>query len=253
MSGGARLALAWGQNGSIAGVIACAAGFGSELPRQVPFRLYATTGVDDFNHDELFQNSLDLARRGIAHRFVEFDGGHDWLPQPLAADALDYFMGKVPAQSAQPSKRQQKVAALSDSRMRQVLSAEGQEKRGLLADFRKDAARPDDSDQRRVARRVLMGTFVSMLEQGRGLMAQKSYVDAANNYEVALMAHPDDPGAWYSLAVARSASGNKRSALDALEHAAANGFHDRERMEGEVLLERLRNQPRYRALVAKMK
>jgi len=252
MSGGARLALAWARNGNIAGVIACSAGFGNELPKQVPFRLYATAGTDDFNHDELFQNSLELARRGVPHRFVEFDGGHDWLPEPLAVDALDYLLGKVPAQAAQPSKRQQKVASLFDRQMREVQAASDAEKRSMLADLRKDAAKPDDSDNRRVARRVLMGSFVEWVEQGRELLAQKDYAEAAHSFELALMAHPDDAGSWYALAMAKAAAGNKRGALDALEHAVTNGFHDRERIEGEALLERLRSEPRYRAVIEKL-
>jgi dienelactone hydrolase len=253
MSGGARVALAWAQNGSIAGVIACAAGFGNELPKQIPFRLYATAGVDDFNHDELFLNSLELARRGIAHRFVEFDGGHDWLPEPLAAEAFDFFLGKVPTQAAQPSKHQQKVAGQFDKRMKQVESASDLEKHALLGEMQKDAAKPDDSDERRTARRVLMGTFVAMVEQGRALLAQKDYSEAAHFFEVALMARPNEPGPWYSLAVAKAASGNKRGALEALEQAVSNGFHDRERLAGEPLLERLRDEPRYRAVVGKLK
>lgn len=39
MSGGARVALSWAQNGRIAGVVASAAGFGQGLPKQIPFKI----------------------------------------------------------------------------------------------------------------------------------------------------------------------------------------------------------------------
>jgi len=252
MSGGARLALEWAGNGAVAGVVACAAGFGSELPKEVPFRLYATAGVDDFNYDELFQNSLALARRGIAHRFVEFDGGHDWLPEPLAAEALDFFLGRVPPQAAQPSKRQQDVASRSDALRRQVEMASDADKRTLFAALQKTAAKAEDSDERRIARRMAMGAFVSWLEEGRELLAGKNYNHAAHCFKVALIVHPDSAEAWYALAVATAAAGNKRSALEALEQAVARGFSDRGRMEGEPLLERLRKDARYRAVVEKL-
>jgi dienelactone hydrolase len=253
MSGGARVALGLAQNGSVAGVIACAAGFGNRLPKQVPFRLYATAGVDDFNYDELYENSLELARRGIAHRFVEFDGGHDWLPEPLAAEALDFFLGKVPPQAAQPSKHQQKLAGHYDDRVRQVRLLNDADKRALLGELQKDAAKPEDSDKRRIARRVLMGTFVGSMEQGRQLLAGKKYDDAAHCFEVALMARPSAAEMWYSLAVAKAAAGRGRESLEALEEAVSNGFHDRARLEGEPLLERIHNEPRYRAVVEKLK
>jgi poly(3-hydroxybutyrate) depolymerase len=70
-SGAARLALAWAGNGHIAGVIACGAGFsGPAIPKEVPFRIYATAGVDDFNYDEVYAMSRELSRRGVSQRFA---------------------------------------------------------------------------------------------------------------------------------------------------------------------------------------
>jgi poly(3-hydroxybutyrate) depolymerase len=66
-SGGARLALAWASNGRIAGVIACGAGFsGAMIPKEVPFHIFATAGIDDFNYDEVYGMSRELSRRGIS-------------------------------------------------------------------------------------------------------------------------------------------------------------------------------------------
>ena len=253
MSGGARVALGWAQNGVIAGVVACAAGFGNEVPREIPFRLFATAGVDDFNYDELFQNSLDLARRGIAHRFVEFDGGHDWLPESLALEALDFFLGKVPPAAAQPSTRQKNVANRFGRLMARVQSDNDTDRRKLLDDMRGKAAKPEDSDQRRIARRVVMSTFIGAVEQGRQAMDGKNYARAANYFGMALMARPEAGEIWYEMAVASAGAGNKRGAMDALEHAVANGFGDRARMENEPLLQGVGKESRYRAALEKLK
>jgi len=253
MSGGARLALVWAQNGAIAGVIACAAGFGKELPKQAPFHLYLTAGVDDFNYDEMFDNSLELARRGIAHRFVEFDGGHDWPPEPVAAQAFSFFLEKLPPQAAEASKRQRKLAVQLDSIMKQVGYASDSEQRAIFSAMRKDAAKPEDSDDRRVARRALAGVYVGSMEQAQATMARKDYDNAARFLDAAVMVRPDDANTWYQLAVARAGARDKRRALEALEQAVTAGFHDRARMDVEPLLDRLHNEARYQALLEKMK
>jgi hypothetical protein len=253
MSGGARAALEWAQNGAIAGVVACAAGFGNEVPREIPFRLFATAGVDDFNYDELFQNSLDLARRGIAHRFVEFDGGHDWLPEPLALEALDFFLGRIPPAAAQPSTRQKNVANRFATLMERVQSDSDTDRRKLLDDMRGKAAKPADSDQRRIGRRVVMSTFIGGVEQGRQAMDEKNYARAANYFGIALAARPETGEIWYEMAVASAGTGNKRGAMEALQRAVANGFNDRARVESEPLLQRVRKESRYRALLERLK
>ena len=252
MSGGARLALAWAQNGAIAGVVACAAGFGNQPPDKVPFHLFLAAGVDDFNYDEIFENSLELARRGIAHRWTEFDGGHDWPPSSVGDQAFDYFLGNTPSRPAEPAKRQRKVAAEFNNMMHQVELATHDEKRVLFHALEKTAAKPVDSDDRRVARRVVMGAFVGYWEQGNDELAEKKYDLATRYLEAALIARPDDPRALYSLALVKAASGNTKSALDALEKAVAHGFRDSVRLEEEPLLNALRDEPRYQAIIEKL-
>ena len=71
-------------------------------------------------------------------------------------------------------------------------------------------------------------------------MAKKEYAAAARSWEINVQVRPANGGAWYSLAVAQAAAGNKRRALEALEKAAANGYRDAARMEREALLAQLR-------------
>lgn len=254
LSGGARLALAWAQNGQIAGVVACSAGFGSlSLPKQIPFRIFATTGVDDFNHDELFRMSRDLAKRSISHRYVEFEGGHEWLPAALATEALQFLLGQVPPQAATPSKEQAKLASQFESLLQQAATAGETEKPGLIHKLQKDAAKPEDSGDRRVARRVIGNISIESVERGRELMGNREYAAAARVYETAVLLRPENAGAWYSLAVAQSAAGNTKRALDALEQAATHGFRDLARMEQEPLFGRLHREARYQAVIQKLR
>jgi predicted esterase len=250
LSGGARVALRWAQNGHIAGVIACSAGFGPPgPPKQIPFRLFATTGWDDFNHDELYHLSRELARRNVPHRFVEFEGGHEWMPAALADEAFGFFLGSVPAQPATPSKEAENQATQYDRLMAQMQSGDD-ERRSVIRQAQKDAAREQDSPARRVARRVIGGVSIGAMEYTRELMAQKRYGDAARTAEEAVLARPENSGAWYSLAVASAAAGNTKRALEALERAAAKGFQAWERIEGEP---KVRSDARYAGILAKMR
>jgi dienelactone hydrolase len=250
-SGGARLALDWGMNGKLAGVAVCGAAFGSNMPGKVPFAIYAAAGVDDFNHHEMYTMSRELARRGVSHRYAEYDGGHAWMPARLATEALEFFAARVPPLAAEESQEAEQQAGKYKRSMREVQEADRSTKKNLLKAFQKQAAKPEDSTERRVARRVLGGTFIGAIEVARPLMDKKEYGAAAEAWNLAVSAQPDQAAPWYSLAVALCAAGDNKRALHAIEQAVTQGFRDRERMIGEPLLEPLRADPRFiRALEA---
>ena len=240
-SGGARLALAWAANGRVAGVIACGAGFGSAIPKEVPFRIYATAGVDDFNYDEVYAMSRDLSRQGVAQRFAQFQGGHDWLPETLTGEALDFLSERLKPEPPPPESPQQKKLALRYSQLQAELARDDdQERRSTIHQLQRDSERPDDGPDRRVARRVLLGFFIGAMEQGRALLDAKQYRDAAQAWELAVLAEPKNAEAWYSLARSRAGAHDKRGAVNALERAIANGFDDRDRIEHDPLFDGLR-------------
>lgn len=253
-SGGARIALSWAGNGNVAGVVACGAGFGTpRIPESIHYKIFATAGVDDFNYDELYAMSLELARRAVPHRFVEFDDGHDWLPENLASDALEFFEGRLGPLAAQPSKEQEKQAVKFQSILEHIGSASDSDKRSILRAIQKDAAKASDIPARRVARRVIGGVYVSQVETGRDSMAKQDYASAARAYEIAAMARPETGAIWYSLAVAQVARGETRRGLESLEKAAAAGFRDYTRVEQEPLLARIRAEGRYQAVLRTMR
>lgn len=251
-SGGARLALAWAGNGRIAGVIACGAGFGSAIPKEVPFRIYATAGVDDFNYDEVYAMSSELSRRSLPQRFAQFTGGHDWLPETLTGEALDFLSERLKPEAPPPESPQQKKAALRYSQLQAELARDDDiARRSTVHQLQRDSERPEDSPDRRVARRVLLGFFIGALEQGRALLDAKQYREAAQAWELAVLAHPKNAEAWYSLAESRAGTHDKRGALDALARAVANGFDDRDRIEHDPLFDALRKDPKYAAIMSR--
>jgi len=246
-SGGARLALAWARNGSLAGVVASGAGFGeSQIPDAIKFRIYAAAGVDDFNYHELYALSRELARRGVVHRFAQFDGGHDWLPAPLAAEALEFFGGRVPPKAAEDSRSERELAARYSRAVQELADAGNQRK--LIGKWRAEGAEKADSDGRRLARQVLGGTAVRASEQGRELLDKKDYSAAARQWELAVLIEPDDAWVYYSLALAQAGAGNRKRAIEALEQAVAAGFRDGERLDRQPLFAPLRGDPRYTAI-----
>ena len=191
LSGGARLALAWAaaQNRGIAGVVASSAGFGSPAPpKPIPFRIFMTTGGDDFNHDELYRLSRELARRNVPHRYIAFEGGHEWLPASLAEEAFGYFLGTVPPRSAEPSKEAEQQAGAYERLLPLVESGD----RGALKQVRKDAAAAEDSPPWRVARRVIGGVSIGSMERGREFMSEKQYAQAARAAETSVAVRPEN-------------------------------------------------------------
>jgi predicted esterase len=90
LSGGARVAMhvALGS-GQIAGVIASSAGYPDSQPRKsVPFAIFGTAGTEDFNYLEMHQVDRALT---TPHRLAIFEGGHTWLPNDVAIEAIEWM------------------------------------------------------------------------------------------------------------------------------------------------------------------
>ena len=137
--------------------------------------------------------------------------------------------------------------------MRDVASAGDAEKPVLIRQLQKDAAKAEDSGDRRVARRVIGSVTIESMERGRSLMQERDYSGAARVYETAVLIRPENAGSWYSLAVAHAGAGNTKRAIEALEHAAEHGFRDVGRIEQEPLFAKVRREARYQSVLEKMK
>jgi len=94
-SGGARVAFQFGYAlpGKIAGVVACGAGFPTNIvpSRSTPFVVFATVGTADFNYPELVRLARALDSAGIPNKLRVFDGPHQWAPKDLAAEAIEWM------------------------------------------------------------------------------------------------------------------------------------------------------------------
>jgi predicted esterase len=94
-SGGARAAvgIASHASGLVVGVVGCGAGLPDENAPvgKLPFAYFGTVGTRDFNYYEMRRLDEKLAAATVRHRIAYFDGGHEWPPAPVAADALAWM------------------------------------------------------------------------------------------------------------------------------------------------------------------
>jgi len=94
-SGGARVAALVGQmlSGSVAGVIACGAGFPDGRPpaKDTPFAYFGTAGDTDFNLSEMKSLDATLEKLGIPHYLETFEGTHQWPTEQICAEALEWM------------------------------------------------------------------------------------------------------------------------------------------------------------------
>ena len=126
-SGGARVASVFGAicNDCVAGVIACGAGLHPQIPlaQTLPFIFFGTIGTNDFNFPELKALNDALKKFRIPHRVVMFDGGHEWAPQSLAMEAVEW----MEIQAIKSGRRKRDDALLNDLWRRGLERAHGLE------------------------------------------------------------------------------------------------------------------------------
>ncbi|MEO6569444.1 MAG: hypothetical protein ABIO94_11830 [Opitutaceae bacterium] len=180
LSGGSRVAIQVAMTGYAKGVIACSAGFTEPVPIRVPFPIFGTAGLEDFNYREMKQLDVDLEARAAAHRIVIFDGGHEWAPATLLAQAVEWLelqamrmgtrdrnekmlnalwetrVAAVPPRAGLERWRELKSLAVDFKGLRDTGDAEAEEKRlGSTAEV-KDAIK---------AERALIAREVALLEK----------------------------------------------------------------------------------------
>jgi hypothetical protein len=69
---------------------------------------------------------------------------------------------------------------------------------------------------------------------------------------VASVVRPEDPQVWYRLAATESLKGRRRQAVEALQRAVDRGFADAARLESDGDFDRLRQDPAFRELAARL-
>ncbi|HYW71591.1 MAG TPA: tetratricopeptide repeat protein [Pyrinomonadaceae bacterium] len=124
----------------------------------------------------------------------------------------------------------------------------------LIGGLRRQSKAEEDSATRRVARRVLSGQYVGLSERAsNALQTLKRYDDAIRLYTLATEIDPERPGAFYNLAWAYAAKGDKKKALKALQTAAEKGFKDHAAVSANSAFASLRSDPAYLQLIERMR
>ena len=121
---------------------------------------------------------------------------------------------------------------------------------GALADLRKQSKDVQDSGERRIARRVMEGVFVSLYEQGLDfLQARKLYPKAARTFTLATEVFPDRAGVFFYLAWAHAANGDKKRTLQALKSAVEKGYSDLSAITSNKVFDGIRDEVQYRQII----
>ncbi len=155
--------------------------------------------------------------------------------------------------------QQQRRAAVLDALSRALESATENRfeaemsLRDAVRTLRRQADAPQDSTERRVARRVLEGFSVQVFQEVGELFRRREYARAAARLEVVAELKPEDAGARYALARAYALGGRKQKALGALRGAVERGFKDYARLEQNRDFDALRGEAGYRKLVEELK
>jgi predicted esterase len=124
----------------------------------------------------------------------------------------------------------------------------------ILNDLRKHSKASEDSTQRRIARRVLDGLFIGLIEQGISLLqTEKNYSESIKPLKLATEVNPDRPGAFFYLAWAYAANRDKKKSLEALNTAVEKGFADAATITANKAFDFLRSDPEYQQIMASVK
>ncbi|HEX7773991.1 MAG TPA: hypothetical protein VF435_16330, partial [Pyrinomonadaceae bacterium] len=123
----------------------------------------------------------------------------------------------------------------------------------ILNELRKQSKASEDSTQRRVARRVLAGLFVGLIEQGIGLLqTEKNYSASIKSFKLATEVNPDRPGAFFYLAWAYAANRDKKKSLQSLNTAVEKGFSDAAMITTNKAFDSIRDDPQYQQIMARL-
>src|SRR5262249_29362248 len=126
-SGGARVACQFGYAlaGKIAGVIACGAGFPTNIvpSRSTPFAVFSTVGNADFNYPEMVRLARTLDSVGVANKLRVFDGPHQWAPKDLCTESIQWMQ----LQAMKSGKLEKKAAFIEELFARELQAAQADE------------------------------------------------------------------------------------------------------------------------------
>jgi predicted esterase len=124
----------------------------------------------------------------------------------------------------------------------------------LFRELSRQTKTEPDTATRRVARRVLEGQYIGLFERGRDLLqTQKRYDEAVRLFTLATEVAAERAGAFYYLAWAYGAKGDKKKSLKALQTAVDKGFSDAAALESNKGFDSVRDDPQYQKIISALK
>jgi predicted esterase len=111
----------------------------------------------------------------------------------------------------------------------------------------------DSPENSQMASRVL--NFISILcsEQGMSYYRNRFCTQAAFLFEICTLSDSENQNNYYNLARSLAGSGKLKESVDELYAAVNHGFNSRKTVESDPAFWNIRNDPRYKALLIKMK
>jgi len=123
----------------------------------------------------------------------------------------------------------------------------------IVASLRKDFDATPGSAQRILARRVLLGFYVGLVESADELLYARSFDRAVQTLTIATEIRPDGQGVFVELARAYVGRKDKARAIGCLRKAIANGFSDPAAIEMQSDFAPLKDDPDFKDLVDGLK
>ncbi len=95
-SGGSRAASVFSKiiKQPVAGIIGCGAGLAKDMikPEEiVPAYYFGVVGSEDFNYQEMMRLDDEFDKHDVHHRFLVFDGEHEWLSPELSTRVIGWM------------------------------------------------------------------------------------------------------------------------------------------------------------------
>jgi hypothetical protein len=119
-----------------------------------------------------------------------------------------------------------------------------------LAELKKSKDQPNDSKERRLARRILSHLTIESYETAQGALRNNDYSTALANYELVKEIDPRNPNVLYEIARTHALRREKKSALQFLEDAITLGFKDLARLKADEAFSPLKEDPRFQKLLS---
>lgn len=123
----------------------------------------------------------------------------------------------------------------------------------FIGRLKKTADEKNNTSERLVAKRTLLGFSILLSEESASFMATRNYESAAIDLLTATQIQPDNPRLFYGAARAYSLARNKKKSIEALKKAVDKGYSDFNQSENNKDFDFIREEADFKSLVAALK